>query len=763
MFLYNECNEETSMITFQKVSKHYQVDEHIVTALDDISFSLENKGFISIVGPSGCGKTTCLNLMGGLDHPTTGSIKINDIETHAFQESDWNRYRNHDVGFVFQSFYLIAHLSLLENVMLPLKLAGLSLDEQKERALSVLSSVGLDEHIHHKPNQLSGGQQQRGAIARALVHEPRLILADEPTGSLDHDSSVEVMEILKNISLDRLVVMVSHNEKLSEIYSDRIIRMDNGTISSDQKIKPGIHKEIVDYQPSPKTTKMSFITAFKLSLSNLRKRLYRTLLMVLAASIGVMGMTLVLAVSSGFDRFLEIRKTETLNAFPIRVEKLSAVVPFFDEKYQPNLPLFSSDSFVYPRNIQYEFTTINTLTSAYYSYVQELDTNLYTHMHYNFGTLHSFLSIQNDTPFEIGDTFKELPVNASYLDNHFDLLSGRLPNDNQQEMVIIVDRYNRLNKDLVQDLGFTGDDTLLFDTLLSLDIKWVPNHLLYQKNDDFYEKNDPVQFSNHADTESIDVVGILRIKDKYNLDLLQSGLYYTSSLGSIMRSDASTSDVVSDQLNSQTSVFDGKSLSNQEKENLLRDLGYSSYPIGYTIYSKNFEDKDDILRYLRDYNDLVAINYAVEPLDIAGIGLSTMRVVIDSMTIILVVFSGISLLISNLMIGIMTYTSVIERTKEIGILRAIGARKKDVGNIFYAETLMIGFLSGILGVLFTYLIMPLFDLLIEDLTTIKNVTYMPILFGLGFIIINTLITSLAGIIPARIASKKDPILCLRNE
>lgn len=750
------------MITLNGIKKEYHVLEHIVWALNDVSFSLPQEGFISIVGPSGCGKTTLLNMLGGLDHPSEGIIEINGIQTKDFDDPAWNTFRNQEVGFVFQSFYLIPHLNVLENVMLPLKLAGISLDEQKERSMIALKSVGLEEHAHHLPNQLSGGQQQRTAIARALINQPKLILADEPTGSLDHKASVEVMDILKKISEKHLVVMVSHNEKLAQSYSDRIIQMADGKIVSDtlsEDIEPSIKEDI----SSNKSSRMSFITAFKLSLSNLKKRFYRTLLMVLAASIGVLGMTLVLAVSSGFDRFLELRKTETLNAFPIRVEKVSAVVPFFDEKYQPNLPLFSDELIAYPRNIQYEFTTINTLTSAYYTHVQGLDESLYDHIYYDFGTSHTFVTINNDMPYHTQDALGELPVDSKYLSEYFDLLYGRLPDDNKPEIMIIVDRYNRLSKEIVQKLGYSGDEILSFEDLLSLQIKWLPHELTHSFDGTYYDEVSPLSVYNNEDVEDINIVGVVRIKDTFNLDLLQSGFYYTRELGQTMRDHEANSLLVTTQLSSSNSIFDGSPLTSSQKEALLRDLGYSTYPIGYTIYSKSFDDKDEILSYLKRYNDSVSINYAVEPLDIAGIGLSTMRVAIDSMTIILLVFSGISLLISNMMIGIMTYTSVIERTKEIGILRAIGARKKDVGHIFISETFIIGLLSGLVGVALSYALMPIFNIFLEELTTIKRLTYLPLYFGLLLILTNVILTSLFGIIPARIASKKDPIMCLRNE
>ncbi|MFA5526849.1 MAG: ATP-binding cassette domain-containing protein [Acholeplasmataceae bacterium] len=751
------------MIRLDHVKKIYPMHQYDINALDGVSFSLDQKGFISLVGPSGCGKTTLLNILGGLDHPTEGTVYFNDISTDDFDETQWNSYRNQNVGFVFQSFYLIPHLSILDNVMLPLKLAGIPLEEQKERATLMLAKVGLKDFISHRPNQLSGGQQQRVAIARALITEPKIILADEPTGSLDHQSSIEVMDILKSISKDRLVLMVTHNETLSKRYSDRIITMDSGLVVNDEWIKQSSASTSGGKLLIDQTSKMSIVTSFKLSFHNLMKRFYRTLLMVLAASIGVMGITLVLAVASGFDQYLELRKTETLNAFPIRIERISVVIPFFDEKYKPNLPEYSDIEVAYPRNIQYEFQTINTLTPDYYNHVQGLDETLYTNLHYNYGTFHQFAIINSDTVFNPEKSIRVLDVDETYLGENFDLLSGRLPEDASNEAVIVLDRYNRLSKDVAQYLGFAGDLPITFDMLMSLEMKWIPNNVLYTLNGTQYDKASLSSVYQHDDVGDVPIVGIIRIKEKFHLDYLRTGLYFNEHLYQTMREDATQSDIVISQLQSQESLLDGSPLTSSQKESLLRDLGYASYPIGYTIYSSNFESKDQIMRYLRSYNDQVSINDAIEPLDIAGIGLSTMRVAIDSTTVILLVFSGISLLISNLMIGIMTYTSVIERTKEIGILRAIGARRKDVGNIFYAETLMIGCLAGLFGVVISYLLIPLFNLFLYHITTINHLARLHPLIALGLVMMSMILTSISGILPARIASKKDPILCLRNE
>ncbi|MDY0210756.1 MAG: ATP-binding cassette domain-containing protein [Acholeplasma sp.] len=748
------------MITFIQVKKTYRMKQHVIHALDGITFKTGKNSLVSIVGPSGCGKTTCLNMIGGLDQPDSGTFLYNGIDTASFSEQDWNEYRNQTIGFVFQSFFLIPHLTVLENVMMPLKLSGHFNNEAEKIAKKALKDVNLSAYSNHKPAQLSGGQQQKVAIARALINEPDIILADEPTGSLDEKSSIEVMMILKKISETKLVIMVTHNLTLALNYSDHILSMNNGQVIKDEVI----HKnQTIKHanKPDKKQSRMSFMTAFKLSFSNLTNRAFRTLLIGLAASIGVLGMTLVLSVSNGFNRFLDIRRTETLNAFPIRVEKYSLVVPFFDKDYQPDLPLFSNESVLYPRNIQYEFTTINTLTPDYYEHIKQMDTNLFTHLHYDYEATHTFLSNNGFSLRQTTTTFYELPVSHDYLSDNFDVLEGRLPNDDQNEMVVILDRYNRLSKEFTENIGYENMDSLSFEDLLNLTVYWIPNQVKYTKTNGLYVSNnplalDPTQFN------PIKVVGVIRVKDKFNLDLINSGLYYTNHLGNTMRNEALSSSVVSEQLSSNTSVFDGSTLTPSLKNQLLKSLGYAAYPTGYTVYSSTFDAKDEILTYLKRYNDSVSSNLSVEPLDLAGIGLSTMRTAIDSMTTILLVFSALSIIISNLMLGIITYNSVTERIKEIGILRAIGARKKDIKTIFYAETMIIGFISGVTGVCSAYLFSPLLDVLLKGLTTVDNVTYLPILYGCLIILINIFITALSGWIPARIAANKDPIQCLNT-
>jgi putative ABC transport system permease protein len=749
------------MILVQDVTKIYTTYGDPVEALNNITLELPKTGFLCVVGPSGCGKTTLLNLLGGLDQPSSGTIYLSGVNTQNFDDASWNAYRNQEVGFVFQNYFLIPHLNILKNVELPLAIAGYSKEKRTEAAKEQIHLLGLESKAYKKPQHLSGGQQQKAAIARALVLNPKIILADEPTGSLDHDAAISIMEILKEISQNRLVVMVTHQLELAKKYATRIIEMKDGTIIHDKNNLIEQEKQIK--KPALKPAHMKFSTSFFLSFHNLIQRKYRTLLTTLSASIGIMGMLLVLSVAFGFNRYIESRKQETLNAFPIKVERISFVVPFFDKNYIPNLPVFPDDDIIYPRNIQYEFQTINTLTAAYYTHVLSMDPNLYDYIHYDF-RLKSNFAVENQGIYtDPQDYIKQVEVNQDYMMRNFDILKGYIPEDTALSALLVLDRYNRLSKDIAQALGFSGDDPINFDELMDLSIKWIPNQVMYTKVGSLYQKNLLSSVISDPFVLSIPVAGIVRIKDTFELDYLKSGIYYTTGVTDMILADSLASDIVSDQLSANQSVLDGQPLNTAQKDTLLRNLGYATYPQAYAIYSSSFEDKDRIVRYLKSYNDTVSINQAIEPLDLAGIGLATMRTAIDSTTLILIVFSGISLLISNLMIGIMTYTSVIERTKEIGMLRAIGARKKDVRNIFYSETLMIGFASGVIAILFAYLLMPLLNLLLEDITTIPKMTYLDFFIAFLMLLISMALTGLSGIIPAHIASKKDPITALKND
>jgi len=750
------------MIELKNVSKTYVTKESAVVALKHIDLKLDATGFFSIVGPSGCGKTTLLNMIGGLDQPTSGEILFNHKSTSLFNEKEWATYRNQHIGFVFQNSFLIPHLNIIDNVALPLTLSGLAREKAYHKAKDLLISFGLEDKSHMKPSELSGGQQQKAAICRALILEPDIILADEPTGSLDEKAALEIMDILKDISKSRLVVMVTHQIALAKAYASRIIEMQEAMIVKD-KVLTHIDNNAIRHIDKDRTPHMSLMTSFGLSFSNLIKRKYRTTLMLIAASLGVIGILLVLSVSFGFNQFIEGRKDETLNAFPIRVERISYVVPFIDDKYRPDLPAFPEDTQVYSRNIQYEYQTINTLTEAYYTYVKQMPTHMYDHIHFDYQLKSNFLVEKDQTYHSVQNYIKELEVSLSYMQDNFDVLYGRLPEEGQLEAILILDRYNRLSKDIAQSLGFLEDDILSFETLTDVSMKWIPNNVMYTYDNDAFLKTANHIAYHHEQAIDIEIVGIVRIDAKFELDFLRTGIYYTNDLTKHIISDAQQSDIVGQQRISQTHVIDGQLLNSTQKDQVLRSFGYQTYPLAYAIYSSDFKDKQLIMDYLRAYNQSVSLNQSIEPLDIAGIGLATMQTAINATSIILIVFSLISLLVSNLMIGIMTYTSVIERTKEIGLLTAIGARTKHIKHIFYAETAMIGMFSGLFSIAIAYSLMPLLNMALHQITGIPQVASLSIVWAFVLLILHTLSTMISGIIPARVASRMQPMKALKND
>lgn len=750
------------MIKLQQVSKIYEANHTQVQALESLDLTLNQTGFLCIVGPSGCGKTTLLNLLGGLDTPTSGTITIQGKDSKTFTEKEWCTYRNQHIGFVFQNSFLIPHLSVLDNVMLPLSLSGKSKVESQALAINSIKHMGIKDKTQVKPRELSGGQQQKVAISRALINAPSIILADEPTGSLDEASAIEIMEILKEISQTKLVILVTHQHHLAQRYADRIISMHQGRVVSDvekSKVKPSVIKENNVHQQSY----MSKKTSWMLSCMNLLQRKYRSMLMVIAASLGVIGMLLVLAVSYGFHQFLDVKKSETLYAFPIRVERISYVVPFVDDQFRPNLTVFPSSEDVHIRNIQYEYQTINTLTENYYTYVKNMPSHMVSHIHYDYEIKSNFIVHQDTTYHEVQNVLKPLEVDLEYMENNFDVLYGRTPDVQNLEAVIILDRYNRLSKDIAEAIGYSNETLLQFSNLTDLSMKWVPNQVMYVQNGNLYEKNS-LEDAFHDDlAQTLTIVGILRVKDKFELDFLRTGIYYTEKVTQTILEDARTSDIVIAQQSASTHVITGQSLSTTQKDQVLRSLGYATYPLSYHIYANRFEDKKIIMNYLRAYNEMVSMTEEIEPLDIAGIGLSTMQNAINATSTILFVFALISLVISNLMMGIMTYTSVIERTKEIGLLRAIGARKKDIKSIFYVENFIIGLISGLISVMIAFLLIPVMNTIILSYTSIANVAKLSFFYVVLVLVIHVVLTMVSGFIPARYAARLQPMKALKVE
>ncbi|MFA5560783.1 MAG: ATP-binding cassette domain-containing protein, partial [Acholeplasmataceae bacterium] len=745
------------MIRLENVSKIYYSQNKSSNGLIDVSLTLPNKGLVAIIGPSGCGKTTLLNLLGGLDVPTSGSLYVNDVSTSAFSDKDWNYYRSQKISYIYQYFFLMQHLTVKENIGLSLFIQNKDKKEIDTKVDALLAKVNLKNEKDKMPHQLSGGQQQRVAIARAIIHNPGVILADEPTGSLDDESSVEIMNILKSLSKEKLVVMVTHNKALAIKYADQIIEM------KDSKI---VHAGLIEskkeaYNTKIVPTKEKINPFLKLSFKNLLSKKFRTIILAIAASISVIGISLVIALSRGFNYYIEKQKRETLTVFPLRVESTTFIIPTLDPSRDLSVNPLPNIDYAIPYNLESLSIRQNTLNFDYYQYVQNMPNGLLDHIHYGYGLKTNFIVNHNDT-YKHFDVIEPFSYRLSSLYEFYEPVAERMSTGDELGLIIVIDRYNRLPKDLVQYLGFSGNDTISFETLLNLDVRWVPNNTIFDKaNDNRFEITADLNAAFH-DTSgiSLPVLSILRMKDSQSLDAIYPGVYYSNQLTEQIINTSVDSEIVIAQKNSTINVITGQSISNLDAS--LRRLGYATYPNSYLFYPISLESKDLALAYLRDYNKLdhVGLLDTIEPFDLAGVGLATLRVGIDSVSSLLLMFAVLSLVITNVLLGLITYHSVIERVREIGILRALGSSRKQIGILFYAEAINLSLFASLIGIVLTYALLPFVNFFFFKLTSIRNLSVFRLTDALLIVILAVFLSSLFSIIPAIIASRKQPIDCL---
>ena len=775
------------MLELIKIKKIYPLKSNDVTALKDVSLTFREKEFVSILGPSGCGKTTMLNIIGGLDRYTEGDLRIDGISTKAFKDPDWDQYRNHRIGFVFQNYHLIPHLSVIENVALALTLSGETKSIRLEKAKKALVSVGLSDQLLKKPNQLSGGQQQRVAIARALVNDPDIVLADEPTGAIDSKTSEMIMTLLKDISTTRLVIMVTHNPDLAKRYSDRIIEFLDGEVVSDSK--PHNTKANDEQVHVKKKTAMSYVTALSLSLKNLLTKKIRTVITAFAGSIGIIGIALILSISNGFQLYITNVQQELLSAVPITIEEQTLILPdtlptgppIFEDTNPA--PLFPNGLFVTPYTPVQQisnYTHFNVLTEDYMSYLDGLDPSLYQDVTYRYDAEPFILRELDGVVRRVSSgsiRMRQLNTdNPELIASQYDVLYGRLPQDDALEMVIIVSNRNQLRDFILDNLGFEGEEEILFEDLVNMDFKLVHSGIYYQQNENgkFYSDANIAYASDEA--VNLRIVGVIRIQEGVDSELLSEGFGYTQAvIDHILDVSKDAPIIASLQANLDAggtegpylSVFDDSTYTRRSDViNLLQYLGAKQFPSRITIYANDFAAKEDVAAYLSAYNDDIPDSEVYRKIihtDFTQTLSSYLSQIVTNITYLLVALSGISLLVSSVLIGIITYVSVIERTKEIGVLRAIGARKKDITRVFNAETMIIGFLSGSLGIIVTIILNPIINRLIENLADIKNIAVLNPLTALILILLSIALTLIAGFIPAKIASRKDPVVALRTE
>lgn len=752
------------MLTIKNIYKSYGLKDSKYSVLKDINLSFRPNEFVAILGPSGSGKTTLLNILGGLDQYDSGDLIINGKSTKKFKDKDWDSYRNKSVGFIFQSYNLISHISILSNVEMCLTLRNTSKSVARKKAIEALERVGLKDHIHKKPNQLSGGQMQRVAIARALVNNPDIILADEPTGALDSKTSTQIMELIKDISKDKLVIMVTHNENLADIYASRIIKLSDGVIISDSN--PYETKEETDLYTLPKT-KMSLLTALGLSLNNIKTKKGRTLLTSFAASIGIIGISLVLALSNGFQIQIDDFEKNTLTQMPIYITPEAT-----DLKSEMALELGNGEDEYPSDNIikKYQYTVANAhknkITSDYINYINSINNDYLNGIGYGYNANMNVI-IKNDTIDYFNNNYIETSFSTNgtsdIIKENYDLLSGRYP-QNSNEALLIVDTYNRLYPYLYKDLGLKENST--FEDVIGKELQVVSNNNFYEEADGlFITKHNYDELWNNDDNIKINITGIIRAKKDANVTLYSgSTLLINAKIEEESIDKNLNSNIVKAQKEKDYNVLNGDDFDEDDtKEQAISMLGGSKDPQTIAIYPKDFISKDKIIEYLDKYNEnksdedkIIYTDYASTVTDLSG-------GIMNGITLVLVGFSSVSLIVSSIMISIITYISVLERTKEIGILRSLGARKKDISRVFNAETAIIGFTSGLMGVGIAYLLTFPINVVIKNATNLDSVARLNIYHAVLMIIISIVITVIGGLIPAKMASKKDPVEALRTE
>ena len=867
------------MLRLIDITKVYSSGDAEVHALKGVSISFRKSEFVSILGHSGCGKTTLLNIVGGLDHYTSGDLMIDGVSTKEYKDRDWDNYRNHSIGFVFQSYNLIPHQTVLGNVELALTLSGVKRADRRMLAQEALLKVGLADQLHKLPNQLSGGQMQRVAIARALVNDPEIILADEPTGALDTETSVQVMELLKEVSKDKLVIMVTHNPELAERYSTRIVRLKDGEIVSDSmplteeelaeppvdetseegnieepapitedaqqeeaapdeaaeelKVNQGeaakVKKEV---SRSKKKPSMSLFTAFALSIRNLFTKKGRTFLTAFAGSIGIIGIALILSLSNGFRNYIAKMESDTLSGYPIVIREEGSNIGLEDlmELFAPSMtdkegaypdeasvysnPLASSllkkiNENAYHNDLKSfntwltteKKTTLEKVTNSV-SYIYNTQFSIYSYKEtggmITARSLYPFTKENFPADFSSLEStmdslsiWEELVTNQKYLDQQYDVIAGSWPkkyeeSDNEVfDVVLSVDKYNRIYDYLLWAIGYMSLEDILtnskatpvsydFDEFIGKEYKIVLAAEKFEKNvdDEWVSFSSGNRFNREvvANAITIRISGIIRPKEGVSTGSMQGVIGYTEDLTKHIVEKTNSLAIVNEQKASHDkNLITGKDFESEADYNaLMAALGLANIdePSGIKFFVKGFAEKDRLIALIDEYNDSVREtdpDKVIRYNDSVGALMSSVNSIINVISYVLIAFVSISLVVSSIMIGIITYISVLERTKEIGVLRSIGASKRDISRLFNAETLSIGFMSGVFGIVVTVLLNIPISLIIRSLTGIAGMAVLPWLGAIVLVAISMLLSFVAGFIPSKIAAKKDPVIALRTE
>ncbi|QSX05752.1 ABC transporter ATP-binding protein/permease [Sedimentibacter sp. zth1] len=879
------------MIKLSSIRKEYTIADTKVQALKGINIEFRQNEFVSIVGPSGCGKTTLLNIIGGLDHYTDGDLSIEGRSTKDFKENDWDSYRNHSVGFVFQSYNLIPHQTVLSNVELALTLSGVSKSERKKRATDVLRKVGLGDQLKKKPNQMSGGQMQRVAIARALVNNPEILLADEPTGALDSETSIQIMDLLKGIANDRLVIMVTHNPELAENYSTRIIKLLDGNIINDTS--PYEENKLTENKVTKKERKpsMSLKTALSLSFNNLLSKKARTFLTAFAGSIGIIGIALIMSLQTGVQNYISTVEEDTLASYPITIASQSmdmssmmSMMMKTSEKEGHDLEKIYSNNIMtnmlkslttqaqkndlaaFKKYIENENNSIYDITNdVKYGYdlaLQIFNSNYDKEIiQVNPSTLLDDIGFSTPMPPMVNmglmpkeafpspsniNVFDEMLDNKDLLHSQYDVLAGKWP-ENYDELVMVIDENNEINDMTLYSLGLMNQQEVkdmmnsiregkeiestteitsyTYENILNTSFKLLLNTDYFNKDKNGQWKNNSnntIYMTGKLDTATdLKIVGIVRPNENAISTSISGTIGYTKDLTEFTINKINESEIVKEQLaNPNTDIFTGINFDDNEipitmddvnmyistlpqeeqmqiqmmvqtksEEEILNifakqmgfDLTNATYegnlsllgsvsldnPSTINIYPNSFENKDAVINYINDYNKIRTEasqeEYRIGYTDVVGIMMSAVTTIVNTISYVLIAFVAISLIVSSIMIGIITYISVLERTKEIGVLRSIGASKRDISTVFNAETLIVGFIAGLIGIGITLLLSIPINNIVYKITNVANISALPVMGAVILILISVILTVIAGLIPSRIAAKKDPVIALRSE
>lgn len=771
------------MLELKNLSKNYYVGTQVIPALKNVNLKFRENEFVSILGPSGCGKTTMLNIIGGLDRYTSGDLLIDNKSTSEFSGSNWDSYRNSTIGFVFQNYNLISHLTVLDNVEMALSLSGVAAKERKDRATKVLTDVGLADQIAKKPNQLSGGQMQRVAIARALVNDPKILLADEPTGALDTTTSSQIMKLIQEISKTRLVIMVTHNSKIAKTYSDRIINLLDGEILDDSNPVTEA-MGVSDQNLLTKKTSMSYKQAIKTSFKNLVTKKGRTFITAIAGSIGIIGIALVLAISTGMNNYVDDLQGDTLAGFPITINNIvqnfgppAGTPGGGDLEVEP--VEFPDEDVIYPYDEDANTSLhINNLTEEFTTYLDKIDTEYVNSISYTSAVGLNIITESQTGGFELveldsggfsffggGNVFNEMPNSKEFVMSQYDILEGVYP-DSYDELVLVVNSENQVSIDVLDALGYNINDEYTFSDFIGKEFKVIPNDVYYTQVGDLFQPSTDYDVL-YADTDAITIkiVGVLRVNEDATSEVLSVGIEYTPALTAFILENAMQSEiVVAQKADTTTNVLTDAPFNMQVTyDSVMQLLGGDATPTGVQIYPTSFDAKDEIKSYIDAYNEVKSEDNKIIYTDLAEVLSSTISTLINTVTIILSAFAAISLVVSSIMIGIITYVSVIERTKEIGIMRSLGARKKDISRIFNAETLLIGLGSGTLGIIIYLVLQTPINLVIARFIDVDGFASLPIQYAIGLILLSSTLTLISGLIPSRIAANKDPVTALRTE